>query len=230
MAGFRYTRALSGGATDQMSSDEQLGASQSINEGDCLTIDSSANGRRLRVSTSSDTQVDFVAAETMATGSTGFQTPNTLVLATNVIPQPKCYIAHAGHTAFKVAILPLVGVVQAGASTTVVTGANASFAAASANDFRGGVAYVTSQGPAFQQQIVGSGAASGNNIAFTLLSPLPAAPAAGDSITVVPFGPGDAPKLLTKNTLDCTVANKAGGAVEVMKVDLKNKTVTVRFL
>jgi hypothetical protein len=237
MAGFRPDRSLAGGAKDQMSVDVELGASQTINEGDCLVLDSAANGNKLRVATSADAQVDFVAAETMATSSTGFQTANALVLpttpggtTTTVIPKPKCYKAHDNALLFKIPIIPLIGTVQAGATTTVVTAANASFASASANDYRGGMIYVNSQGGAYEQSITASGAASGNNIAFTVLSPFPAAPSAGDLATVVPFGFGGSPKLLTKNTLDCTVANKSGGPVEVLKIALKSQYVLVRFL
>jgi len=232
MAGFRYSRPLAQSAGDQMVADTILGASQTINEGDCITLPAAggATSGTLIVSTSAATKVDFVAAESMATGATGFQTPNALVLDTNVIPKPKCYVGSGSDNEFVITIAPLVGTVQGGATTTVITAANASFAGASANDYRGGMAYVTSQGPKFQQPIVASGVASGNNIAFTLLSPLPSAPVAGDTMTVVPFGIGGAPKLLTKNTLSCAVADKTGGPVEVMKIDLKNKSVYVRFL
>ncbi|MBS1586949.1 MAG: hypothetical protein JSS82_15545 [Bacteroidetes bacterium] len=184
-----------------------LAASQTVNDGDAVKL---ASGK-VTPCTSSDTQADFIVQESKTSGATDIVMP--------------LMIAARRNARFKIGITPLHNEAAAvsGTSTTVVI-AQSGYAG---SELVGGVVYIKEQNA--HRVISASSATSGGNITITFIEPLAVAPSAGNKVSTVPFGINGDPKFLAKNTIDTALANKTGGAVNVMQIDLKNKQLEVVF-
>lgn len=207
MAGFSYCRSLVGNSADQMIKGPQLAASISVAVGDALVM----SNNELAKATSSTTQVDFICREAKTSGASDIVKP--LLVDARLTKS------------FKIGITPLYNDVAAASGTT--TTAVIATSGLSSNDLRYGFVYCKELNE--QRVISASSATSGNQSTITVVEPFSRAIAAGDSIRVVPFGIGADPKLSDENELSVAVADKTGGPVRVLAVDLKAKQVEVVF-
>lgn len=207
MAGFSYKRARNGSVKDHYRKDAQLAASQTVLKGDALIL---ANGE-LRVATSSDTSgIDFIADQAMTSGTTD-------------IKRPMCVPFKGSNLVAEVPVTPILNEVVATSGSTTTAAVPTS--GLSGNDLQYGVIYCKALNE--QRVISASTATSSGSSTITVVEPFSRAIAAGDIISVVPFGIGADPKLADKKSLSSAVADKTGGPVLVQKVDLKRKVVEV---
>lgn len=205
LTGFRYFSA-DGSGRDQLTEDFQLGASQTAVDGDAMVFTLG----KLVAAGSSTTQVDFIMAESATSTATS-------------LVKPKVMLAKNGGL-FKIGFTPLLDKLAclSGGTTTSIVHNTIGY---SSNDFQGGLVYSHATG---ETRLISASAATTGTL--TVVEPLTRALVAGEKISVIPYGPGASPKLGSAGrTLSSAIADKTGGAVQVMAVDMHNRVATVRF-
>lgn len=206
MPGFRFKRSESSVAADHPRAETQLAASLSIKDGDALVI---ANAK-LAKATSSTTKVDFIAGQDATSGATD-------------IVRPMVYKAAIG--VYEIGFTPLKDAVVCSAGST--TTATFPDTVLTLNQLQYGLMYLHATKET--RVISASTLNNGTSVTATVIEPFSKAIASGDKVTIIPFGIGGDPKLLTENTIDTAVANKTGGPLNVTTVDMAGRKASVKF-
>lgn len=201
---FRFARSLSGG-NDVASNKHQLSASLTVQKGDALNF----TAGKLAVAGTTEL-VKAIALEDVTSTSTSLSKINVIEVTDDQV--------------YECTITPTIEELATGGSTTTITASEAT----SDNDYDGGMIYVAELN---EQRVIDDSQDTAGVVTFTVIEPFSRAIVAGDHIKAVPFSHGGSPKLNSAgDNLDCTVASKTGGKLEVVAIDLRNETVKVKFL
>lgn len=205
---FTFIRSRDGN-TDIIRDDLQLKVSGVAAVGDLLEF---ASGKLQRCNAQADTP-EYVAVEAATATSTSLTTLKVI---------------EVGRSVFQTAITPLINDVTASSGST--TTAVFTMGAGSSDDLVGGTIYIKELDA---HRIISANTYGGGNCTVTFIEPLTRAVASGDTVRLVPFGPGTrALKLDSSNphsTVSVAIADITGGSARVRKVDLKKKVVDVYF-
>ncbi len=212
----------------------QLAASQTLYPGDAVKL---SNGKITVVNGQTDIAIGVVAAPSGKPGSSMYPTTPSVPDITTQSPLPitstatsevfaRVQLSNGGRTKFKLSFTPLVNDLDAesNASTTTV---KVALADGSSSDLVGGYVYIPELGEA---KLITANTYSSNVVTLTTAA-FSRAVTTGDTVRIIPFGPGDTTVQFAsanpQRNISNVIAELASGKLTVHAVDLAKKTVIV---